>query len=416
MRTKSAHNWIWKWHLIGGVFCLPFILLLSITGIIYLFKDTYEAEDLRALRQVQKGEQRLSYDEQYRIASEKWEKPINSILLPTGENEAIAFVSGRFGAKSTWYLDPYTGKAKGVWSATSSDMYQVRKLHGELLAGKPGTLLIELVGSWLVVLIITGIYLFLPLRRKDLIKLVRIRFAAPRAVFFRDLHMVSGFWFSVVLLLILAGGLPWTDVWGGGFKWVQDQTRTGFPMEWSGRGIQSTPSDTPLSLDEVITLAESYQLPGEVAISIPKGPTGVYSIHNTHYANLSDQVAIHLDQYTGQELDRLQWSDVGMLMRARMWAMAFHQGQFGSWNWTLVLITALFLVIISSSGLLAFAFRHKRNNYGIPERHSYQVKPTYLISLAALCMLLPMFGASVVCIALGEFIRHRKRKLQLQAT
>ena len=34
---------IWRWHFYAGLFCIPFILILSITGPIYLFKPQIEA-------------------------------------------------------------------------------------------------------------------------------------------------------------------------------------------------------------------------------------------------------------------------------------------------------------------------------------------------------------------------------------
>ncbi|WP_264817039.1 PepSY domain-containing protein, partial [Gluconobacter kondonii] len=43
MNASSAPVWpdyrtIWRWHFFAGLFCLPFIVLLCLTGSIYLFK------------------------------------------------------------------------------------------------------------------------------------------------------------------------------------------------------------------------------------------------------------------------------------------------------------------------------------------------------------------------------------------
>jgi uncharacterized iron-regulated membrane protein len=37
------YRMIWRWHFYAGLFCIPFIILLSITGPIYLFKPQIEA-------------------------------------------------------------------------------------------------------------------------------------------------------------------------------------------------------------------------------------------------------------------------------------------------------------------------------------------------------------------------------------
>ena len=29
---------VWRWHMLAGLFCLPFVAFLALTGTIYLFK------------------------------------------------------------------------------------------------------------------------------------------------------------------------------------------------------------------------------------------------------------------------------------------------------------------------------------------------------------------------------------------
>ena len=37
------HRTIWRWHFYAGLFCIPFVTWLSITGAIYVFKPQIEA-------------------------------------------------------------------------------------------------------------------------------------------------------------------------------------------------------------------------------------------------------------------------------------------------------------------------------------------------------------------------------------
>ena len=41
---NRLYSWLWKSHFIAGIIIVPFVLLLSVTGIIYLFKDNYEKD------------------------------------------------------------------------------------------------------------------------------------------------------------------------------------------------------------------------------------------------------------------------------------------------------------------------------------------------------------------------------------
>lgn len=410
---NSSYNWIWKWHMIGGLVSFPVIVILVLTGIIYLFKDQYEQPRQASIKEVSVEHDRLSYDNQLNLARQSWDKNINSVVLPNANNQATTFVSGRFSGKSSLYVNPYTGKITGMIAANQTDMFKVRKLHGELLTGSVGTKVVELVGSWLIVLIISGLVIFFPRKRKDWIKLFRVRFGAAKAIVYRDLHQVCGFWFSIVLFLILAGGMPWTDVWGEGFKWVQKQTGTGYPPAWHGIGIQSSEGETVITLDEAVHFAQALQLPGEVTISLPKSPKGVYSIHNIDHANQSKQVAIHLDQYTGKILARLNWTDVGFLMRGRMWAMAFHQGQFGFWNWILVMITAFGLLVLSVSGVVAYFVRKKSGTWGLPNTEATKLGAGYTIFIVTISVMLPLFGLSAVLILLiDKLSKYKTRKVQ----
>jgi uncharacterized iron-regulated membrane protein len=42
-RAWPAYNTILRWHFYEGLFCIPFVLVLSITGAIHLFKPQVEA-------------------------------------------------------------------------------------------------------------------------------------------------------------------------------------------------------------------------------------------------------------------------------------------------------------------------------------------------------------------------------------
>ncbi|MBV6643804.1 MAG: PepSY domain-containing protein [Cyclobacteriaceae bacterium] len=413
--SKSSYKWIWKWHFIGGLVSFPVVLILALTGIIYLFKDQYEQPRYSHIKTVAVGTERLSYQKQWQIAQEQWAKQVKAMVLPDEANEATEFVSGRFSRKSSLFVNPYSGKVTGQLAVKDSDMFKVRKLHGELLTGSAGTKIVELVGSWLIVLILSGLVLFFPRKSNDWIKLFRIRFRSSRQVLYRDLHMVGGFWFSIVLLLILAGGMPWTDVWGAGFKWVQKQTGTGHPPSWQGQELSSKIDGDAVTLDEVAAYIKSKHLPGEVTITLPQSPDGIFSVHNIYHQDQSQQIAIHIDQYSGQEIASLQWSDVGLLMRGRMWAMAFHQGQFGMWNWILVLVTAAGLLALSSAAVASFFLRKRPNSWMVPRKDSYHVGLGFYLLILGMGIFLPLFGLSVIAILMVELINRLARGLRKAA-
>lgn len=134
-----------KWHFIGGIVTLPFILLLSITRIIYPFKNVIEQNAVDSLKKIEKSDQRLRYENLKVIAEEPWNKSQLSVVLPESESETIEFTTSKFSHKSSLHINPYTGNSNGeiIWNETN--MHQIRKLHYELLLGGVGTKVVERV-------------------------------------------------------------------------------------------------------------------------------------------------------------------------------------------------------------------------------------------------------------------------------
>lgn len=46
----ALYRTIWRWHFYAGLFVLPFVLILSVTGSIYLFKPQIDRWEERAWR------------------------------------------------------------------------------------------------------------------------------------------------------------------------------------------------------------------------------------------------------------------------------------------------------------------------------------------------------------------------------
>ncbi len=409
-KNSKLNTWLWKWHFIGGLVSLPFILILSITGVIYLFKADYDAPRQKHIKEVTVTGVPVTFENQWKLAKEEMHKTPSSMVIPKSENQATEFVSGRFSHKTSLFINPYTSQATGKITGKEGLMYKVRKLHGELLLGKFGTKIVELIASWMVVLIITGLYVWWPARGWKLKGFFVPRTKEGKRTLFRDLHSISGFWMSILLLMVLAGGFPWTDVVGENFKWVQKVTNTGFPATWQGRGVESIQEGYRVSLDDMVAIAKEENLPGEVSIAFPKGAKGVYSISNVFPENLEQQQMIHYDQYSGQKLLGMEWQEVGSLMRGRMWFMAFHQGQFGKWNWMLMIFVGAVLALMSLSALFSYVLRKRKGSWGVPKVPiGFKVGYIVIGMLALLAIVFPLFGASLLLILGVEFLRKKRR-------
>lgn len=390
---------------------LPIFLLLSITGIIYLFRDKYETKVYRDTTTVEAHGSPASFEQQLKVAQEASSKPINSLLIPTNKTQATQFTSGKRGGKSSIYVDPYRLEETGKIAVKETDMYTVRKLHGELLLGKPGTLLVELVGCWIIVLVITGLYVWWPAKKFALAGFFTIRLNKGKRIAYRDLHSVLGFWTSFILLLILAGGMPWTEVFGSQYKRLQDATNSGYPQTWSSsRSLNSEINGNPIDLDTMVKIAREQNLQGEVSIKIPTSPQGVFTVSNRSLY-LKDQRVRHFDQYSGGLIKEHHWSDVGSMMTTRQFLMRIHQGEYGFINWIIVLLACIGFTIATIAGLSSYLIRKRKGKWSLPKAPE-NFNPGWFLAflIIALGMVFPLFGASLLLLWLVDRVRSFSNK------
>ena len=176
-----------------SVICLPFILILSITGGIYLFKDKYEQPIHEPIKKVVKVGTPISYQKQWEIANAQMPNTPNAMLVPMAQDQATEFISGQFSHKSSIFVGPYKAQVTGIINADDGFMHKVRKLHGELFLGKFGTKVVELIASWFIALILTGVYVFWPFGKQGFKAFFVPRVNAGRRNFFRDVHGITGF-------------------------------------------------------------------------------------------------------------------------------------------------------------------------------------------------------------------------------
>ena len=85
-------------------------------------------------------------------------------------------------------------------------MTVVFHLHGELLMGDRGSMIVELAASWAIVMIVTGLFLWWPRGTKGLGGVLYPRLRQGQRIFWRDLHAVTGIWVSGLALFLIADG------------------------------------------------------------------------------------------------------------------------------------------------------------------------------------------------------------------
>jgi uncharacterized iron-regulated membrane protein len=419
----SLYRTIWRWHFYAGLFVIPFILILSLTGAIYLFKpqiDRWEERDFRRLSvegavspNVQLEAALTAHPgaqfHSYRLPEEPGDAALVHLALADGHSMRDVYVSPQ--GKVLDSVDPGTRI-----SAVLAD------IHGSLMAGRIGDWIVELAACWAIVMVLTGLYLWWP-QGRGLAGVMWPRLGLGSRAMWRDLHAVTGFWVSGLVLVLLLTGLPWTGVWGDAFRmvraelgWVQGA------QDWKSGSSQHEAHDHDamlkqqaagipmISLSQIVAKAEAEDMPFPVKILPPGAPQRfgqpadmVWTV-KSEAQNRPLNRSVIFDMSTGQEVKRTDFADKHVIDRWVNYGIAWHEGQLFGWvNQLVGVLTALGLITLSVSGFVMWRRRKPEGALGAPpmprERRKLRGVAAIIFLLA---VLLPLLAASLILLWLFD--------------
>lgn len=436
-RLWADHRTLWRWHFYAGLFCIPFVLVLAITGSIYLFKPQIEAALDRpyahlALQAPARPPSQIAAAAMAAVPGSM----LRAYELPSGPDAAVQVEVSR-GATLTWvYVRPDDLRVLKIVDEDDRLMRQLFRIHGELLMGERGSNLVELAASWAIVMIVTGLALWWPRGATGLGGVLWPRLSQGPRQILRDLHAVVGFWVSLLALFLLLTGLPWAKNWGGYLKEVRRLAGATQPMDWTtgrkdemgqrraadrdaraaaggehaGHGMATSGTEglRLAALDRAVPAVAALELPPPVLISPPRRPGGDWSA-KSDTPNRPRRVELELDPETGAVTRRTGFADRHWIDRTVAVGVAAHEGQlFGPLNQALGLLTALGLSTMSVTGLLMWLKRRPQDRLGAPPAVKGRPGPALVVTALLLCAYLPLLAASAAAVLLAERLLLRR--------
>lgn len=444
---------VWRWHFYAGLFVIPFMLMLAITGIVYLFKPQLDAAMYHNLMFVSPETTQLSYTNQVQRVEAAYPGATVTQVTPnsTPERSTEVLLHTSDGRNLMVFINPHSGILLGSRDEDSSLQAIASRMHGELLIGRLGDYLVELAASWGLVLLISGLYLWLPRRLTLFGTLIPRLWSKNQRIVWRDLHAVPGFYGVLLVGFLILTGLPWTGFWGETFAqvWAQfpTQLREHVPQStiltgslnqhhqtvpWAVEQLPipqssmtavddrptyrqvhlppaavSVPVDTSVNLDTIVELAQVAGVPPGFSVTLPATQTGVFTVAALT-SDPTQAATLHIDQYSGKVLADIRWQDYGLVPRAVELGIAIHLGQyFGLANQLLMLVAALLVILLSLTGLVLWWQRRPRGSGQIgapampPYRQHWQIP---LVIVAILGLALPLMGLSLVSVLLLDYL------------
>ena len=139
-RTNALHRAFFRLHFYAGLLVAPFVLILAITGAIYLFITEIEDFVHPNWRFTQHQGTHLSPEKMVDGALAAFPRATPTrIDLPTVANRtAVVFLTPDIGPRFRTYVDPYTGKALGSYVYERTLIGWSDAMHNSLLMGERG--------------------------------------------------------------------------------------------------------------------------------------------------------------------------------------------------------------------------------------------------------------------------------------
>ncbi|SES05266.1 Uncharacterized iron-regulated membrane protein [Gracilibacillus ureilyticus] len=425
----SLYKTVWRWHFYAGIIFAPFLLILAVTGGIYLFKPQIEQALYQEYYEVNPQGEKVSASQQIQEVKNLYPGAAVTKYRP-GESAArsseVTITSGE--ETLTVFVDPYTGEFIGELNNDDRIMNKIEEIHGELMAGTVGDRIVELAACWAIVLIVTGMYLWFPKKKPHVMGVLIPRFKKGHKILRRDLHAVPAFWIAAGMFFLIITGLPWSGFWGNNFQAIATNSGLGYPPStWLGSAPSSTvktediaevpwaaekldvPTSKlqgfiPLPIDDVVEIANREGMHPNYTITIPSEKDGVYTL-SVNPPKVKDEATIHIDQYSGAVLADYRYENYGKVAQIVALGITLHKGtEFGIVNQFLSLLICLGIILVVCTGFYMWIKRKPTKEMGAPKAPSLKKQGPLLLLIIGLGIIFPLVGLSVISVWLLDLL------------
>lgn len=437
VRHIDIYRAVWRWHFYAGLLVIPFLMLLAVTGGLYLFHTEIENAWYRDLKKVEaQATPALAPAELTAAALQAHPGTLAKYLPPASADAAAQVViKPPAGDNLSVYVNPYDGQVLGAVDERGTLMWTIRRLHSLAYFGPIANGAIEIAGGWSILLVITGIYLWWPRGRRQ--GVISIRGTPAKRVFWRDTHAVTGIVVGFFIVFLAVTGMPWSIVWGAKVNQWANGTNYGYPAgvrvslpmsdehlahqgptTWSleqARVPESAATHerhAAIGLNQVVQTFDQLGMAPGYAVNVPQTATGVYTA-SVYPKDLARQRVVHLDQYTGEPRLDMSYADYGPAGKALEWGINVHMGhEFGAANQWVLLAACAGMLILCVAGAVMWIKRRPRGGLGTPPLPASPAAMRGIMVLMVVGgLIFPLMGASIlVMVALDVWIQRRTRR------
>ncbi len=443
---NKIFNPLRRLHFYAAFFITPLLLTLSLTGIGYLFytnveNNIYHHEFFSDSDT--KGHQSL--DDAVQEIKEVYKGyEIQKISIMDEPYNNRVTIGNDDGDSRYIFLDEHNQRVANQ-NAQYTYANVLRETHSSLMVGGSFVnYLVELAACWTIFMIISGVYL--TFKSKALKKTNK----KTSFLFNRRVHAILGLIIATPIFVIVLTGLPWSAFMGKQInQFAKDHPKLGYSalksnppqsedneLPWATRNKEKPTSkkdphaehhgasnsligaEGQQSIENIIMQAENKNIKKPFSIVYPADDKGVFTVSkssNTGVTGLDvapkEETTAYFDQYSGKLLDQVDYEDYGIVGKWFSFGIPLHEGHlFGTANKVINLLVCLTFIGGIVFGFLSWMRRKNAGSFGAPPQMKGRVPIGLIAFLIVLGIIMPLFGASLIIVAIVEYFIWRKNK------
>ncbi|MFD3873565.1 PepSY-associated TM helix domain-containing protein [Streptomyces sp. NPDC058623] len=429
-------------HFYAGLLIAPVLFLAATTGLLYA--GSWQAEKILysdELTVARVGGSALPLSAQ--VGAARAAAPGGKVLgvWPAPEEEATTRVIMESpglgeGETLTVFVDPYTADVRGQLT-TAGDALPLRawlsEFHSSLQLGEFGRNYSELAASWLWVVALGGLALWIGRRRSRKAHLVLPDRGATGRRRTLSWHGTVGLWAVVGLVVLSATGLTWSRYAGENIGQLQDRLGGATPsvaaalngaaggadehaghVMTEGMEMPPPPPTTDIGIDRAVDAARAAGVDASLRVTLPAQGKG-YVVKETDKQFPVHLDAVAVDPADGRIMDELRFADHPLLAQLTRFGIDLHMGlTFGLANQLALAALAVAVMFLVVWGYRMWWMRRptkeRKLSVGRPQpRGAWRKLPvTLLLPSAAVTALVgwfvPMLGISLLVFLAGDVL------------
>ena len=237
------------------------------------------------------------------------------------------------GKKAAGFINPYTGEVTGVDDGKGFFL-KTMQIHRWLLSDYKrdgsfswGKALVGYSTLGLVLILLSGLFLWFPRNRKVLLNRLKIRTKVGGFRFFYDLHVTGGFYATLLLLAMALTGLTWSFGWyrNGLYSLLGVQTESSSHNSSPERKERTQKRREYTAWNRVLAeLQERY--PAYQSLTLQEGTA---TVSTARYGNTRGSDRYLFDRQTGEITEVQLYQDQPKAQRIKGWIYSIHVGSWG---------------------------------------------------------------------------------------